>query len=72
MSIHWEFGPTDVQGMLHHFEMVKGCHVSGKDGIEYNYQFRRLRSRNSDTMWGESNNVLVNPLLWMEEGVGYC
>ena len=40
MSIHWEFDPTDVQGMLHHFEMVKGCHVSGKDGIEYSYHFR--------------------------------
>lgn len=62
MSIHLEFYPTDVQGMLRHFEIVKGFHVSGKDGIEYDYQFRRLKSRNSDIVWGEYMAELAGSL----------
>ena len=53
MSIHLEFYPSDVQGMLRHFEIVKGFHTAGKDGIEYDFQFRRLKSRNADVVWGE-------------------
>lgn len=53
MSIHLEFYPAEVQGMLRHFEIVKGFHVAGKDGIEYDYLFRRMKSRNSDMVWGE-------------------
>ena len=53
MSIHLEFYPSDVQGLLRHFEIVKGFHMAGKDGIEYDFQFRRLKSRNADVVWGE-------------------
>ena len=53
MSIHLEFYPADAQGMLRHLEIVKGFHSAGKDGVEYDYQFRRCKSRNADMVWGE-------------------
>ena len=36
--------------------------MSGKDGIEYDYQFRRLKSRNSDIVWGEYMAELAGSL----------
>ena len=60
MSIHLEFYPAEVQGMLRHMEIVKGFHMANKDGIEYDYQFRRLKSRNSDIVWGEYMGELAN------------
>lgn len=53
MSVHLEFYPLDIQGMLRHFEIVKGFHAAGSDGVEYDYLFRRLKSRNADIVWGE-------------------
>ena len=34
-------------------EIVKGFHMANKKGIKYDYQFWRLKSLSSDTMWGE-------------------
>lgn len=60
MSVHLEFYPADVQGMLRHLEIVKGFHASGKDGVEYDYLYRRLKSRNADIVWGEYIAELAN------------
>lgn len=53
MSVHLEFFPSDVQGMLRHFEIIKGFQTAEKDGIEYDYPFRGLKSRNADIVWGK-------------------
>lgn len=53
MSINLEFRPQENQGMLRHLQIVKNMHSNGKDGVEYDYQFRRLKSLHKDIVWGE-------------------
>lgn len=53
MSVTMEFFPTEAQGMLRHIQIVKKMHAAGKDAVEYDYQFRRLKSANADICWGE-------------------
>ena len=48
--------------MLRHLEIVKSFHSAGKDGVEYDYQFRRLKSRNSDMVWGEFISELAGTI----------
>lgn len=60
MSVHLEFFPADVQGMLRHLEIVKNFQTAGKDGVDYDYLFRRLKSRNADIVWGEYISELAN------------
>ena len=62
MSIYLEFYPAEVQGLLRHLEIVKSFHSAGKDGVEYDYQFRRLKSRNSDMVWGEFISELAGTI----------
>lgn len=53
MSVTLEFHPSVVQGMLRHFQVVKRMCAGGKDGIEYDFQFRRLKCQIKSIRWGE-------------------
>jgi hypothetical protein len=53
MSVRLEFFPTESQGLLRHLQIVKKMHGNGKDGVEYDYQFRRMQSQHRDIRWGE-------------------
>ena len=53
MSVYLEFYQNDVQGMLRHIQIVKRMCSQGKNGIEYDTQFRRMRAQHSDIRWGE-------------------
>ena len=53
MRIHLEFYPLEVQKMLRHMEIVKAFHMTNKKVIEYDCQFRCLKSVSSDTVRGE-------------------
>lgn len=52
-SIRLEFHPEEAQGLLRHLQIVRGMQEAGKDGLEYDYQFRRVRAQHSDVQWGE-------------------
>ena len=53
ISIHIEFNPTDIQGMLRHMQIVKKMCTQGKSGVESDTQFRRLRAQHDYIQWGE-------------------
>ena len=53
MSVRLEFYPDEAQGLLRHMQIVKNIHGSGKDGVEYDFQFRRLKGQHKDIRWGE-------------------
>lgn len=53
MSVTLEFFPSYAQGMLRHFQVVKRMHAAGKDGVDYDFQFRRLKCQIKSIQWGE-------------------
>lgn len=53
MSVNLEFFPAEAQGMLRHMQVIKRMHTANKDGVEYDYLFRKLKSNNADIAWGE-------------------
>lgn len=53
MSINLEFHPSHAQGMLRHLQVVKRMHAGGRDGVEYDFQFRRMKCRFKSIQWGE-------------------
>ena len=53
ISVHIEFFPCDIQGMLRHMQIVKKMASQGKDGVEYDTQFRRLKAQHAYIQWGE-------------------
>jgi hypothetical protein len=59
MSIHIEYHPRDAQGLLRHLQIVKRMYTLGKAAVEYDYQFRRLKSVNQDVVWGENITELA-------------
>lgn len=48
VRIRLQYHPEETQGMLRHLQMVKRMHSASKDGIEYDYKLRRLKSTNPD------------------------
>lgn len=62
MSVTLEFFPADAQGMLRHLQIVKKMQAAGKDAVEYDTQFRRLKSQNPDIVWGEYLTELANEI----------
>ena len=53
MSVHIRFHPNHIQGMLRHMQIVKKMCTQGKNGVEYDTQFRRLRAQHLEIQWGE-------------------
>ena len=53
ISVHIRTRPNDIQGMLRHLQIVKKMCAQGKNGVEYDTQFRRLRAQQPDIQWGE-------------------
>lgn len=59
-SVYLEFFPDQHQGMIRHQQVIKKMHGLGRDCIEYDRQFRLLKSRNPDIRWGEYLTELAN------------
>lgn len=53
MSVTLEFFPAEAQGMLRHMQIVKRLQTATRNGVDYDYQFRRLKSNHMDVQWGE-------------------
>ena len=62
MSVSLEFNPSQAQGMLRHLQIVKQMHSAGKNAVEYDYKFRRLRSNHFGVQWGEYLAELANEI----------
>ena len=53
MSVRLEFFPAEAQGLLRHLQIVKKMHSDGKEALDYDEQFRRLKAQHKDIRWGE-------------------
>ena len=59
MSIRLEYAPEEAQGLLRHWQVVRGLQNRKKDGVYYDCQFRRLKEQHPDIVWGEYLAELV-------------
>lgn len=62
MSVRLDYYPEETQGMLRHLQVVKRMHAVGKDGVEYDYQLRRLKATTPDIEWGEYLSELASEI----------
>ena len=53
MSVRLEFFPAEAQGLLRHLQIVKKMHSDGREALDYDEQFRRLKAQHKDIRWGE-------------------
>ena len=68
MSIRLESHPAEAQGLLRHLQIVKRLHGNGKDGVEYDEQFRIMKGRHRDIRWGEYLNEIADEVKEMSSG----
>ena len=53
MAIRLEYAPRELQGMLRHCEIVQNLYTQGRDGIQYDAQFRRGKEQHPIISWGK-------------------
>lgn len=71
MSIRLEFAPHEAQGLLRHWQIVRGLQAQRRDGIHYDCQFRRLKEQHPDIAWGEYLAELVGEVPMLPFTRGY-
>ena len=60
MSTRTGYFPSECQGLLRHWQVVRSFYRRGRDGVDYDLQFRRLKARHEDIKWGEYMTELAD------------
>ena len=53
MSLRLQTAPTELQGMLRHAEVVQDLASQGKNAIDYDAKFRRVKEQHPHIKWGQ-------------------
>lgn len=61
-SIRVEAYPQETQGLIRHMQIVRQLNQQGKDGVEYDNQFRECRVSHPSIQWGEYLAEIIEDL----------
>lgn len=53
ISLRIQSAPDETQGLLRHMQLIKNMYSQGKNGVEYDYQFRQAKAQHPTIQWGE-------------------